>query len=182
MKTSPCNRVRRRYHLLTVVPAVLALALYGHTQAQDKETHLEKGSKRIYIRADKLVAFNKSRMFELIGNVKAVRGAMMIKADRLKVYPHETPPSQTHPSAFKNNVNKVVATGNVHITYGKFIATADRAVYSANTETIELTGKPTRVSQGDQSMTAKNMKLFIEDERVRVSGQGNERVKAVFNK
>ena len=182
MMTLACNRVRLGPNLFSIVLTVLTLIPLWTAQAQNKGAKPENTAARIFIQADKLIAYNETRMFELIGNVKAVRGTMVIQADRLKVYPHEASQSQDYLSSFANKVNKVLATGNVHITYGKFNAVADQAVYTAQKETIELIGKPTKVTQGDQSMTANRMTLFIEDERVRVTGQGKQRVKAIFNR
>ena len=182
MRMFPCNRQPCGRMRMIAVLALLMLIPWQSALAQENSIRSENSASRISIQADKLIAYNETRMFELIGNVKAIRGEMVIQADHLKVYPQAASQPQSHLSAFKNKVNRVVATGNVHITYGKFVATADQAVYSAQKETIALTGNPTKVSQENQSMTAKQMTLFIEDERVRVSGQGKQRVKAVFRK
>ena len=182
MKRFPCNPTRPFRRWMAGCLLILTLIPMGSIIAQDKNLRLNKAADRIAIRADKLIADNATRLIEMIGNVEAVRGAMKIQADRLKVVPLETSPAKKRQASFKDSVNKVVANGNVRITYGEFIATADQAVYSAHKETIVLTGNPSKVTRGDQSMTAKQMILFVEDERVRVSGQGQQRVKAVFNK
>jgi lipopolysaccharide export system protein LptA len=182
MKILPCSWNLFGRQLGIGCLAVLLLVPIWLVNAQENRVKGNAAAARIFIRADKLIADNNTRLIEMIGNVRAVRGDMVIQADQLKVYPHETKPAHKLPSSFKRNVQKVEAVGNVRITYGEVVALADRAVYSALKDIIELTGKPTRVSRGAEMMTANRMTLFIEDERIRVSGQGKQRVKAVFNK
>ena len=119
----------------------------------------------IELKADELFSDSNSRTATFTGKVSARQGDITIYADKLIVrYAEET-----------KDVDRVEATSNVSIIQGNRRALAQRAVYDTAKGTIILTGNP-RVYQGDDTLKAKEITYFVDEQRSTATGGPGERV------
>ena len=85
---------------------------------------------------------------------------------------------KSHP---RTNIRDIVAEGHVRILSDEFTANADRAIYNRKTRTLVLTGENTEVNRDGGRINGKQITIFIDTEKVIVSGNSENRVKGVFN-
>ena len=134
--------------------------------------------KIVDIWSDQLIVDHGEKLAEFVGNVKAVRGASTMTADRLKVYYRERGGKSARTL---QGIEKIVAEGNVRITSGELEAEAGTSTYDPRMGTIVLSGKNTRVTTGKNTVSGSNITLFVEEERIRVSGGSGGRVRTVID-
>ncbi len=135
----------------------------------------------VSIAADELVGDENAKSAEFIGNVKVIRGEYTLLTDRLKVLfdAIEKPAAgKSHP---RTNIREIVAEGHVRILSDEFTANADRAIYNRKTRTLVLTGENTEVNRDGSRINGKQITIFIDTEKVIVSGNSENRVQGVFN-
>ncbi|MCG8472654.1 MAG: LptA/OstA family protein [Desulfobacterales bacterium] len=109
---------------------VLFLALlcsFGFAQAQPGQIAFE---------ADQSVIDNQKNFALYTGNVRITRDGATLTAQSVR-FNYANSGKETS----KPTLTTVVAHGGVHITFEDKTATADKAVYDAQTQTITLTGK-----------------------------------------
>ncbi len=135
----------------------------------------------VTVTADELVGDENSKSAEFIGNVKVVRGTYTLTADRLKVFfdSIEKPAGGKNPP--RANISEIIAEGRVRILSKELAASADRATYDRKTRTIVLTGDNTEVNHKGSKVKGEQITIFMDTEKVRVSGKSGNRVKGVFN-
>ncbi|MBA3012446.1 MAG: hypothetical protein FP812_19750 [Desulfobacula sp.] len=133
--------------------------------------------KTLHVISDQMIAQKDASMVEFIGNVKATREDAIILADSIKVFIH---PAGTQKEG-KNDLQKIIATGNVEYTAGERKAFADKAVYTTEDEILVLTGKAPRLVTGTSHVTGKKITLFRNEDRAMVESDGKTRVQAIFN-
>jgi lipopolysaccharide export system protein LptA len=78
-----------------------------------------------------------------------------------------------------NDVEEVVATGNVRISQGERIAFSGRAVYDNAAGIIRLEQNP-RVQQGEDSITGATISYYVNELKSVVMGAPGQRVEAVI--
>jgi lipopolysaccharide export system protein LptA len=119
----------------------------------------------IELKADQLFSDNNNRTATFTGKVSARQGDITIFADKLVVrYAPET-----------KDVDRVEAVSNVSIIQGNRRAVAQQAVYDTAKGTILLTGNP-KVYQGDDTLAAKEITYYVDDQRSTATGGPGERV------
>lgn len=102
------------------------------------------------------------------GDVVATQGDMTLAADRLVVYFVE-----------ENQIDRLEATGRVRFSQLDRVATADRAVYRQQDETLLLQGNAS-VVQGENSVQGDEIMFYVRENRSVVKGSSQKRVKAVI--
>jgi lipopolysaccharide export system protein LptA len=133
---------------------------------------LESGSasrEPVEVTSDSLEADDVAKTVIFIGHAVAKQGDVTIHGDRLTI----------HSAAGGNDVERMIAEGNVRIVQGQRTATGDRAEYLRAEERIVLTGSP-RVSEGQNSVQGHEIVLFLKENRSVVKGGADGRVNAVF--
>jgi len=84
------------------------------------------------------------------------------------------------PAAGQDAIEKIIASGNVKITFDDKVAVADEAVYVPKSQTLTLSGPTTRVSSGNDSIAGARIVLERESGQIRIEGTQESRVEAIF--
>lgn len=136
---------------------------------------------KIHIVADVLTTDNAARIAEFAGNVRATQGETVITSDRLKIFYSEKMGETQSPSTGQGAIKKIVADGNVKISFDNRVATAQEAVYHNDTQVLVLSGPQSKISSGDDSITGEKITYHRTDGRITVERGRSSRVEAVFH-
>lgn len=110
------------------------------------------------ITSDTLTLNNKTRIFVYRGNVTVLQGDMKLISKTLE---------GTYSD--KNQIQKLVAKGDVEITKQDIKATSQVALYDAVEATMTLTDNP-QLQQGESMLTADKIKVFLNENRSQAEG------------
>lgn len=130
----------------------------------------DRSSQPITVKSDQLQAFNDAKQAIFTGRVVARQDDVTIYSDRLEVYYGET----------NDEVDKIIAIGNVRILQTNRVGTGGHAVYESKLGKITLTVSP-RVTQEKDTVTGKVIIYFLDEERSEVQSGDNARVEAVIH-
>ena len=134
---------------------------------------------KIRITADRLEANTKTGRAEFSGNVRATQGSTVITSDRLEV--HYKGGGQAGASAEAGAaIESIVSSGNVVIHFDDKVATTDKAVYRSKSGIFILSGKGTRVTSGENTITGEKITVDRKNDRMTVEGGKASRVNAVI--
>ena len=160
--------------------SILALSPVIALSAKSKDVlKKEQGEKPIEIQSDKLRSENEGKKFIFSGNVFSVWGDLEIKSDVLEVYSNSK--KQTGQKSASGNSNppdqdldKVIAIGNVKIKKGDRRAQGDRAHYDNKKQIIIITGKPNATAWEGENIIRGNKMIFVmEKDLFKVEGRVN---------
>lgn len=152
--------------LLVILSLVCALPAMAEPQSVRKD----RSGKPINVKADHLEADNKGKMAVFTGRVVSRQEDVTIYSDRLEVYYGES----------SEDVDKVIAIGNVRILQTNRVGTGGHAVYENKEGKITLTINP-KVTQDKDSVTGKVITYYLDDERSIADSGDNTRVEAVIH-
>jgi len=174
------NRKGRRW-LLAGLILLNGLALQsGPLEAQQSPLSSPLNSKeQINITADELNADNRNRTFVFKGNVKVVQGSTVITSDRLKVW-YRADNESKDSAGGDARIQDIEASGNVVILFDGRTAKSDRALYSADKETLTLLGETASIIDGKNTIRGSTITLYRTKDRITVEGGEKGRVEAVF--
>lgn len=137
---------------------------------------LKKGQEKspLEIQADKLRSENEGKKFIFSGNVLSTWGDLIIKSDILEVYAN--PESKTDRKKATEDItqasqdlDKIIAIGNVDITKGDRRAKGDRAHYDNKEQIIVITGVPNAIAwEGTNIIRGKKMTFVLEKDLLKV--------------
>lgn len=127
----------------------------------------EFGKLPTHITSDTLTLNSKTRVFVYKGNVVVTQGDMTLTSKEIEGTYSE-----------KNEIQKIIAKGDVKITKQDIISTSQRATYDAINSVIVLTENP-QLQQGESVLIADRIKVFLNDNRS--LAEGNVRVTVVKN-
>lgn len=159
---------------------IISLTLVGmqptnafSTKAKDS---FKKGQNKspVEIKAEKLRSENEGKKFIFTGNVLSTWGDLIIKSDILEVYAN--PKSKTDRKTANDDVSqasqdldKIIAIGNVDITKGDRRAKGDRADYDNKKQIIVITGEPNAIAwEGTNIIRGKKMTFVLEQDLLKV--------------
>lgn len=145
-----------------------------------EESKNEDVSPEIHVSADRLVSDRNKKYAEFAGNVVAVRENATLTCNTLKIYYAEKK-KDTSKEDKTGAVEKMIATGNVQLTFDDKIAVAEKAVYTSKNDSIVLTGGAPKVTSGSSYVSGDKITLFRTDGRVIVDSGKNKRVSAKFH-
>lgn len=164
--------------------SLLAIGPANTFSAKSKDA-LKKEQKKqpIEIQSDKLRSENEGKKFIFSGNVFSVWGDLEIKSDILEVYTN--PDSEADQKKTTGDVSqegqdldKIIAIGNVRIKKGDRRAKGDRADYDNKKQIIIVTGEPNATAwEGKNIIRGKKMTFVLAEDLFKVEG----RVKLVLN-
>ncbi len=120
------------------------------------------GSLPTNITSDSLVLHSNDRVFVYKGHVVVVQGDMTLTSKTLEGTYNE-----------QNQIDKLVAKGDVLITKQEIKATCQQALYDAPSSTVTLIDNP-QLQQKDSVLNADKIKIFLNDNRSQA--EGNVRV------
>ncbi|MBW1677014.1 MAG: hypothetical protein JRF30_11220 [Deltaproteobacteria bacterium] len=154
-----------------------AAPVLAETQVTECEKHGEAET-AIRITSDRLESDHEMRWVEFTGNVMATQDDGVITADRMKVFYKPG----GHTSMGAGAIEKIVSQGNVKIVFDNKTKTAvaDKAVYLADQEVLELSGGDPRVWSGKNMVRGKKITLFQAENRTLVEGAGKDQVEATL--
>jgi lipopolysaccharide export system protein LptA len=172
--------------LRTLKPLIIflvSLALLGMNpgytfSAKSKEAlKKEQGRQPIEIQSDKLRSENEGKKFIFSGNVLSTWGDLEIKSDILEVY--ASPDSKVDRKKSSEDVNqpgqdldRIIAIGNVDIKKGDRRAKGDRAYYDNKKQIIIVTGEPNAIAwEGKNIIRGKKMTFVLEKDLFQVEGR-----------
>jgi lipopolysaccharide export system protein LptA len=139
----------------------------------------EREKNPIEIQSDKLRSENEGKKFIFSGNVVSTWGDLEIKSDILEVY--SNPKSKVSRKKATDDVSqagqdldKIIAIGNVDIKKGDRRAKGDRAVYDNKKQIIIITGEPNATAwEGDNIIKGRKMTFVLEKDLFEVEGRVN---------
>lgn len=141
-----------------------ALATEASTQSLPQPSALP-----IEVTAQQLEADQVNRLAVFSGEVVAKQGDITLYSDKLVVY--------SLPDV--DQVDRLEASGQVRVIQLDRTATADRAVYRQQQETLVLYGNA-EVHQGQNRVTGDEITVYLQENRSVVKGGDSGRVKAVL--
>lgn len=157
--------------VLVVVSLLLTAALaWAAPQANESTAKKDRSSKPITVKSDQLQADNNGKLAVFTGRVVARQDDVTIYSDRLEVYYGES----------SDEVDKIIAIGNVRILQTNRVGTGGHAVYESKLGKITLTINP-RVTQEKDTVTGKVIIYYVDEERSEVQSGENARVEAVIH-
>ena len=131
----------------------------------------------IIINSNSLEINQNERSIVFRGNVKAIRGDMVVDCRKMIVY-YSDSGTQEKPMAESRGIEKIVASGDVAITQPDgSVARAGKAVFFQDEEKVVLTGDPF-VQQGLDSVEGHKITMFLGENRSIIEGSKTKRVKA----
>lgn len=147
------------------MPVFLLMILLAGSVCAAAQPSPQRSGLPIELKADELFSDSNSRTATFTGKVSAKQGDITIYADKLVIrYAQET-----------KDVDRVEASSNVSIIQGNRRAVAQHAVYETGKGTIVLTGNP-KVYQGNDTIAAKQITYFVDEQRSTATGGQGERV------
>jgi len=180
----PCNTLN--FRILLAGTAVLVLVFFSadrgafaQNPAHGPDAAAQK--EKIHIVADVLTSNSEARFAEFTGNVRATQGDTVITSDRLKIFYTEGLAESKGSSSGEGAINKIVASGNVKISFDNRVATAQEAVYNSESKILVLSGPQSKIVSGTDSITGEKITYNRSDGRITVEGGRNSRVEAVFH-
>ncbi|MGH7865972.1 MAG: LptA/OstA family protein [Candidatus Binataceae bacterium] len=120
---------------------------------------LSSGSNPIHIASDKLSLDYENKLITFSGHVRADQATGQITSDSMRV---------KWGSGF-NDVQEMVADGNVRVSQGTRYATGERAALDQTQRTVTLTGNPV-VHDGRDQITGRKITVFLDTGRSVVEG------------
>lgn len=137
----------------------------------------------ITIQADRLVTFGDKNVAVFSGNVEALQGTTVIRADTLSVHYKGAladPSAASGDQELEEAIERIHAAGNVRIQLDARLGEADEAEYVPQTGIITLTGAPARIRSGPNLITGHKITLYAQTQEIMVERGVKERVEAIF--
>lgn len=156
--------------LFTVCVLLTAALAWAAPQSSTRVVKKDRSSSPITVKSDQLQAYNDSKLAVFTGRVVAHQDDVTIYADRLEVYYGES----------SDEVDKIIAIGNVRILQTNRIGTGGHALYESKLGKITLTVNP-RVTQDQDTVTGKEIIYYLDDQRSEVHSGEHTRVEAVIH-
>lgn len=124
----------------------------------------------IYIEADQMSSTEKKNEVLFSGNVDAKQGNLTIRSDTMTVYYQEKGENgQTGPIKAKQQIEKLICTGNVEITREDWLGTADKMIYLAGQRQVVLNGNA-NAWQGQNKVSGEKIIYYMDEGRSEVVG------------
>ena len=168
--------------LLLFAIAIVFLPPDGFAAEGQAKQPAQEADTPIHIISDRLFIDNDQNSAEFKGNVQATQNDTIIYSDILQIiYTKEASQSGELPDN-EQSIQKIIATGNVKIHFDDRLAEADKAVYTAETRILELTGKLCKITTEKNKITGEKIIFHRDDGRIFVeSGKETKRVEALIS-
>lgn len=137
------------------------VSAHGQVQQKGGEKLLPKDCQgpaaALHVTSERMTFDHRTRTFTFEEKVRVDRCEMTIVCDHLQV---------TN-DARGEQVERIIATGNVHFQQGTRHVVAERAEYVASEQRLVLTGQPRAWdTQEDHEMTGEEIVIFLQDENM----------------
>jgi lipopolysaccharide export system protein LptA len=134
----------------------------------------------IQIVSDRMIANTTEKWADFLGAVVATQGKFSMAADALRIYYEGDLINASQGGSAQERIRRLEATGRVHIVTEQYTADAERAEYLPADDVLTLSGNPSRVVSGKNTLTGSKIVLNRSAGKALVEGGPAERVKAVF--
>jgi lipopolysaccharide transport protein LptA len=172
-------------HLIKIIRSVFFVWLFliGTTWGAGllPATKSSDSTQPIEIIADRLVTNHTEKFAEFTGSVKATQGKFSLTADVLRIYYEGDLVASSKDKSAREAIQKLVATGKVHIVAEPYVADTERAEYVLTTDILTLTGPNSKVVSGKNVLTGTKIVLKRSEGQAEVEGSASERVKALLH-
>ena len=158
----------------------LVVSWIGHANDKLPVCTDKNKSRTIHINADRLISDIEGGWAEFTENVCVTHKSLIIKSDSLKIYYNKLFKGQNKPAAGQELIEKIIVTGNVHIKSDELVATSHQAIFTKETGIIILSGHGSKVISKKNSIAGSQIILYMDEECIKVKGNGTERVEAEF--
>ena len=155
------------------VPAAWPASLFSPGGSADAQAPIE-------IVSDRMVANTTEQWADFLGSVVATQGKFSMTADALRIYYEGDLLNAPKGGSTQDRIQKIEATGRVHIISDQYTADSERAEYLPASDVLTLSGEGSRVLSGKNTLTGSKIVLKRSEGKALVEGAGTERVKAVF--
>jgi len=149
---------------LLVFLAALALGAPAAAQAPRDGAAGHDSSQPIEINADTLEVKQEERVAEFAGNVNAIQGNIVLRADKMVV--HYRQAGDGRPGTF----SRIDVEGDVFIATPEETAQGLRGVYDADRRTVDLFGRVV-LTRGENVIRGDKLVLNLETGKSRIEGQ-----------
>lgn len=161
-------------HLLALVLIGLGAALWtasGAAQTEQSNEEAEQEEPPLVVESDEVVIRDSEQKAIYTGNVKATKGEMILRSDRLVVHYND------------NGIQRAHATGEpVTMEQGKRRGRSEEAFYDASDRSLLLVGNA-HVEEGPNTLEGARIRYFLDNRRTEAfAGEEEEggRARAVF--
>ena len=171
---------RRNLFLFALLPFfIFVMPKFASAESEAKTSDTNNDS-QIVIKADSLEIDDQKQIVIFTGNVDARENEFVINCQKMVLY-YKDQSAQPVSETGDVNIDRIIATGAVKITRPNGgLATAEKALYNRNDETLILTGEP-KVKQGDDYVQGSKITLYLKENRSVVEGSKDDRVRAVYS-
>ncbi len=159
------NRLKSRRFILAGI-LLVSSTLVQSAAAQESG---EKKNLPITVTSDRMNGDFESGVITFMDHVKVVRGEMVLHADKVEVYPKDK----------GEDIERMVATGNVRVVHGSRASVSDRVEYVEEVGLLILTGHA-KVVDGNNTITGPLIRVYLNEDRAEVEGNTVERPKFLF--
>ena len=104
----------------------------------------------------------------------------MINPERLRIYYRDDPNRNKNQIAGQESIKRIVASGNVQVSFEEYTADTDQAEYNPDTRILVLTGENSIMTSGKNTLTGSKISVDRKNGQIKVEGIPQKRVKAVF--
>ena len=167
-----------RVTLITFATMFLSSGVFAEELPPKKSTH--QTDQQIQIVADKLITNRAEKFAEFIGDVRASQGDLEIISERLRIYYRDDPDRNKNQTGGQESIKRIIASGNVQVTFEEYKAETDQAEYDLDTQVLILTGENSTMTSGKNILTGSKISADRKDGQIKVEGMPHRRVKAVF--
>lgn len=164
----------------------VALACLALAANLDAQTFQHDTSLPIEITADTLEVAQADQVATFTGNVDAVQGDLVLRADKLRVH-YRGDDQGDQAAASTGTIRRIEATGNVFLSSPRETAEGDVGVYDVASNSVTLDGTVV-LTRGENVIHGRHLEIDLVTGRARVTGAGrgvagaeaSERVRAIF--
>jgi lipopolysaccharide export system protein LptA len=163
--------------LVTIVPIVFFALVGGASAQQPALGSSHDTSQPIEITADTLEVRQTENIAIFRGEVDAIQGDMLLRADMLVVYYRETEENKDD-----LGISRIDAEGNVFISSPEETAQGKRGVYDVDNGRIDLAGDVV-LTQGENIIQGDTLQMDLNTGKSRVISEGEtgkDRVRGLF--
>jgi lipopolysaccharide export system protein LptA len=184
----------KRVLLFGLTLFLVGIGFWGPQGVLGKEKAASEPEHPIITEADSLELDQKNNTATFTGDVVARqkqkgKDTLIITCQKMVIYSSGETAKKSTPSDAKgreekkplqnNQVEKIVATGQVKITLGKNVASGDTAVFYNNDQRIILSGKA-EFWEGKSMVKGEEITVWLKEDRALVKSKGSNRVRAVI--
>ena len=148
---------------------IISMLLLAHPASAQMLEEFKEERGPIHINSQQLEADYQAKLITFIGDVVAKQKEFTLYADRLLLFIDEK----------VNEIEKIVARGNVRMVQENREATCHEATYYHREGTVVLEGEPV-VREGDNRVSGKRIIYYIDEQKSVAESEGEERVKVTI--